>query len=98
MVVFITCKSDEEPIKIKWLSSGQHFPKSMRPSRVGNCHVSSLKRARIEFDRDFMPVLIICKFNEVRSKMKSLSSVQCFPRYMSMRDYRASISHANSPI
>ena len=75
MVFLITCKSDEEPIKneitIIWttfslvyeaLKGG--YPKSVRPLRVGNSHANSQKWAKIEHLRDFMPVLIICKFDE----------------------------------
>ena len=50
--------------KMKSRSSGQHFPKSMRPSREGNSHVNSRKWAKIELVRDFMHTLIICKFDE----------------------------------
>ena len=43
------------------LSSGEHFAKSIGPSRVGNSHANFLKWAKIKLLRDVMPVLIICK-------------------------------------
>ena len=43
MDVLITFKSDKDSIKRKSMSSGQHFPKSMGPPRVGNCHANSQK-------------------------------------------------------
>ena len=49
---------------MKSLSSGQQFPKSMRRSRAGNSHANTQKWAKIDFSRDFMPVLVICKFDE----------------------------------
>ena len=39
--VIITCKSDEYSIKDEIALSGQHFPKSMGPSRDGNYHANS---------------------------------------------------------
>ena len=50
--------------KKKSLSSGQHFPKSLRPSRARILHANGRKRAKIELFRDFMPFLVICKFDE----------------------------------
>ena len=50
--------------KMKSLSSGQHFPKLMGPSRVGNSNVNSRKRAEIELVRDFKPAFVISKFDE----------------------------------
>ena len=43
---------------------GQHFPKSMRPSRAGNTHANSRKKAKIELVRDFMTSFFICMFDE----------------------------------
>ena len=63
MVVLITSKSDEHSIEMKSLLSGQHFPKSMGPSRAGYSHASSRNWAKIELVRDFMPILVICKFD-----------------------------------
>ena len=44
--------------KIKSLLSGQHFPKSIGPSRA-NSHANSRYWAKIELNRDFMPVLVM---------------------------------------
>ena len=48
--------------KMKSLSPGQHFPKSMGPSRVA--HANSRKWAKIELVQDFMPVLVMYMFDE----------------------------------
>ena len=50
--------------KIKSRSSGQHFSKSLWSSRAGNSPAKSQKWAKIEILRDFMPVRVICKFDE----------------------------------
>ena len=49
---------------MKSLASGQHFPKSVRPSRVGNSHTNSSICPKIERVQDFMIVLITCKFDD----------------------------------
>ena len=72
--------------KMKSLSSRQHFPKSMRPLKVGNSHANNWKWAKIKLVQDFMPVLVICKFDEESMKMKLLSFWQHFPHYMCMGD------------
>ena len=56
--------------KMKSLSSGRHFPKPMGPSSAGNSHAN---KATV---RNFMPVLVIFKFDEDLIKMKSLSPRQ----------------------
>ena len=53
--------------KMKMLSSRQYFPnsmKSMRPIRVVNSNANSPNWAQMEYVRDFMHVLNICKFAE----------------------------------
>ena len=53
--------------KMKLLSSEPHFPKFMRPSRTGNSLmpiVKSSPKSSCVLVRDFMPVLITCKFDE----------------------------------
>ena len=42
--------------------------------------------------------LLSVRLMKIRAKIKSLYPGQCFPHYMSMRDYKASNSHMNSPI
>ena len=61
--------------KMKWLLSGQHFLKSMGPSRMGNSQAKKQKWAKIELLRDFVPVIVICKFDEDSIKMKFLLSI-----------------------
>ena len=74
MVVFISSKSDEYSIEMKSLLSRQHFPKSMGPSRAGYSNASSRNWAEIELVRDFMPVLVICKFDEDSIKNKAVQT------------------------
>ena len=45
-----------------FLSSRQHFPAYMRPIRVGNSHANI--QNRIKMEQDFMPILIVCMFDE----------------------------------
>ena len=68
MDVLITCKFDEDLIKMKSLSSKQHFPQSMRPSRAANSPANGQNWAKIKFVRDFITVLVICKFDEDPNK------------------------------
>ena len=49
--------------KMKSLSS-EHFPKYMRPIRVGNYHADIQNWTKIKLVPDVMPVLIICMFDE----------------------------------
>ena len=70
--------------KMKSLSSGQHFLKSMGPSRAGYSHANSQNWAKIELVLDFMAVLITCKFDEDPIKIKSLLPGQHFLHNMSL--------------
>ena len=54
--------------KMKSISSRQHFPKSMEPSRAGNSQANSWIGAKIEHVSDFMSLLVICKFDEASIK------------------------------
>ena len=54
MAALITCKSDEDLIKIILLSSRQHF----------NYHAKSPNCATIKLVPDYMSVPFICKFDE----------------------------------
>ena len=49
---------------MKLLSSREHFLKSMRTSRADNSHANNRNWVIIELGRDFMPVLVIFKFDK----------------------------------
>ena len=54
-------------------------------SRVSNSKLNSLTSPKFKLGRDFLPVLIICKFDENLIKnMKMLLIGQYFPHYKSM--------------
>ena len=53
---------------MKLLSFGQHFPKSIEPSRAGNSHANSQNWVKIELIWDFMAALIPAK--KVREKSR----------------------------
>ena len=71
---------------MKSLSSGQHFPKCIGPSRIANSYADSQKGAKIEFVRGFVPVLVICKFNEDSIKTEVSIVQTTVPKCMSMED------------
>ena len=78
MPVQVICKSHKDQIKTK---------KAMLRfwhSRVSNFIVYSPMWPDFEFVRDFMAVLVTCKFKMIQSKIKALSSGQHFPHYKFM--------------
>ena len=83
---------EDNLIKKKVLSSGQHFlklyvyEKTFHRSRASNYGVSSPIWPVIELFRDFMAVIDTCKFDEDPIKMKSLSYGQYFFHYKFIRD------------
>ena len=88
MAVLITRKSDKDSIKNEITLVRTTFSEVDGSLRAGNSHTNSQKWAKMEFVRDFMPVLIICKFDKKKRKikMKSLLSRQHFPYYISTGD------------
>ena len=50
--------------KMKSLLSGQHFTKSIGPSRAGNSYANYRNWIKMELIKDFMYVLVICKADE----------------------------------
>ena len=71
MTVLVTCKFEDDSIKVNALSFGQHFlhyksihGKIFHHSRASNSKVNSPIWLKIKILQDFMPVLIICKFDE----------------------------------
>ena len=99
MTVLVTCKSDEDSIKNDINVVRTHFSKSMGPSRTGialrpivwtlkdgySSQANCQKWAKIETVRDFMPVLIISKFDEdpINSEVAIVRTIFFF-HYMSM--------------
>ena len=90
IAALITCKSDEDLNKKSKLSSGQHFPKSMRPSRRCYSHANSLKRPNSNLSKILCLYSLSASLMKNRSKLRSLSSSfphvtsgQHFPHYIS---------------
>ena len=65
--------------KMILLSSGQHFPKTRRPSRMDNSHADSQNCTKTILVRDFMPILVISMSGEDPIKIKSLCLSSIFP-------------------
>ena len=91
----VTCKFDEDPVKMKALSSDRVnniFPiislwgKSCR-SRASNSKANSPIWPNVELIRDFMTVLVTCKFKENPSKKEGLRAVIAFPHCKSMGEF-----------
>ena len=70
--------------KMKLLSS-RHFLMSLRLSRAVT-HANCGKWAKIKLVLSLLPALESASLTKIQSKMKSLSSRQHFPHYMSMGD------------
>ena len=73
MAVLVTCKIDEDRIKsevaiIQTFSPLQVYGKNFRRSWVSNSTVNSPIWPEIEIIRDFMAVLVTCKFDEAPIK------------------------------
>ena len=67
------CKFDDDPIKLNWLSCPQHFLHyKFRHSRACDSKANSPIWREMELAQDFMPVLVICKFEEIRPNLKAL--------------------------
>ena len=66
MPVLVSCKFDETEFIVTEKRWRHHFPhsKSMGMLRANNSVVKSLTRPKFELIWDFVPVLIICKFDE----------------------------------
>ena len=71
--------------KVKLLSSRQHFPKSMRPSRVGYSH-AKVKKGQIRMSKSLCLSLLSLSLMKVQSKVKLLPSEQHFPHHIPMKD------------
>ena len=66
--------------------------------RAGNSHTNGGNWAKSNFSEILCLSSLSASLMKIRSKMKSLSSRQHFPHYMSVGGYRASSSHINNPI
>ena len=64
MAVLITCKSVEDSIKTGIPIVRTTFSEVYGALKCGNSHANSRNWLKIEFVRDFLPVLVICKFDE----------------------------------
>ena len=73
MAVLITRKYDKDSIKNEIALVRTTFSEVYGSSRAGNSHANSQKWAKTEFVRDFMPVLIICKFDKKNKNDKKWS-------------------------
>ena len=83
MSVLITCKSDEHLIKNKIAIIWKYFSKSMGTSRAGNFHANSRNWAKRKVAQAFVPVLVICKFDEYLIKNEvTIVQTTFFPLYV----------------
>ena len=73
----MTCKFDEEPIKMKSLASRQHSPRNKANGAIGkalkgNSKVNSPIWPEFKLIWDFMHIQIICKSHEDPIKTKQV--------------------------
>ena len=70
----------------------------MRVSRAGNSHANSQNWSKIKLVRDFMPILISCKFDEDPIKIEvAIVRTTFYPLYV-YGILKGSNSHVNGPI
>ena len=89
MAVLVTCKDEENPLKIKALEWSQHIPiislmGFSRSSRAANSSVPGQTLHNFELIRDFMAALVTYKNKEEKIKMKELEWSHDFPNYNPM--------------
>ena len=78
MVVLVTCKNENDPIKIK----AQEWPNFLRRSREDNSVVSvAVVWSKLKLVQAVMNVLDTCKNEENPVKMKALKWLQHFFHY-----------------
>ena len=64
MVVLLTCKNEEDPIKIEALECSQHYTSNFQTCKADNSGVCGGFWPKFELIQAFMNVLLTCK-NEV---------------------------------
>ena len=65
MAVLVTCKFDEDPIKIECNVEKDNVKYGLfQHSRASNSDVNSLMWLEVELIRDFMAVLVTCKTDD----------------------------------
>ena len=86
MPILVTCKFDEETINNEYASVETFSPlalevygKKFQCSRAKRSTVNSLIWPEFELVRDFMPVLVICKFDDNRIKSEGARVDIVFP-------------------
>ena len=82
MAVLVTCRSDKDSIKMKSLSSGQHFSEVFGPSRAGNSHAIVESEPKSKFSEILCLSSLPASLMKILLKMKSLSSGQHFHHYI----------------
>ena len=98
MVVLVTCKNEEGPIKMKALECSQHYTTFFRRSMTDNSGVGGGILPKFEVIQAFMHVLVTCQ-NEKKnqSNMKELEWSQHFSHYKSMGIFPGANSAVHSP-
>ena len=99
MVVLVTCKNKEDPIKIE----GARVFTTLyiiffRRSRADNSGVGGGMWPKFELIQAFMHVLVTCKNEEDAIKMKALECSQDFSHYKSMGLFSRRSRAANSAV
>ena len=83
MPVQIICKSQNIPIKKGYAPDKVKYG-VFRHSRASKFEVNIPIWPEFKLVRDFMAVLVTCKFEDIRSRVAALSSRQHFLHYKSM--------------
>ena len=68
MFVLLTCKNEEDPIKIEALECSQHFTSIFRRARADNSGVGGGIWSKFKLVQAFMHVLVTCKNEDDRFK------------------------------
>ena len=101
MPVLVTCKFDEDGTHSNLRKDGDTiFPirSQWEHSRANNSAVKSPTWSKFELIRDFMPVLITCKFDKDPIKVTEKTWTQHFSHYMSMGAFYCHGNHNFDPI
>ena len=98
MVVFVTCKNEEDPIKLKALEWSQHYSLILRHSRATNSEVSGGILPKFKLILTFMVCLVTFKNEEASIKNEGYEWLQNFADYNPMGATCCNGNQSSDPI
>ena len=87
MVVLVTCKNEEYPIKIedaREVTKMLHYPSNLRCSRTANSLIGNEILTKFKLTQALIVVLLICKNEYDLFQFESTRVVKHFSHYKSM--------------